>query len=100
MRFLCTRSTDGTTLIDSIETLQQVFDHFKNQADVARGIITLLKSMSNYGINRLISGFFIFFFVEIILDDAIDEMISTKIDESLLYQIKRFHSDNDVRIDY
>jgi hypothetical protein len=30
------------------------------------------------------------------LDDAIDEMISTKIDESLLYEIKRFHSDSDV----
>jgi len=30
------------------------------------------------------------------LDDAIDEMISTQIDQSLLYEIKRFHSDNDV----
>ena len=30
------------------------------------------------------------------LDDAIDEMISTKIDANLLYEIKRFHSDNDV----
>ena len=30
------------------------------------------------------------------LDDAIDEMISTQIDAHLLYEIKRFHSDNDV----
>jgi hypothetical protein len=32
----------------------------------------------------------------IYLDDAIDEMISTKIDESLLHDIKRFNSDKDV----
>ena len=30
------------------------------------------------------------------VDDAVDEMISTKIEQSLLYQIKRFHSDDQV----
>ncbi|CAF4354253.1 unnamed protein product, partial [Rotaria sp. Silwood2] len=75
MRFLCSRSNDGT-LLDSMEILNKIFDRFKNYVDIARGILTLLKSMSSY-------------------DDAIDEMISTKIDESLLYEIKRFHSEND-----
>ncbi|UJR27265.1 hypothetical protein I4U23_008560 [Adineta vaga] len=75
MRFLCSRTDDGT-LLDSMETLNKIFNRFKNHTDMARGIITLLKSMSPY-------------------DDAIDEMISTKIDENLLYEIKRFHSDNE-----
>ncbi|CAF0756570.1 unnamed protein product [Adineta ricciae] len=75
MRFLCSRTDDGE-LLDSMQTLNKIFDQFKNHTDIARGIITLLKSMSPY-------------------DDAIDEMISTKIDANLLYQIKRFHSDND-----
>ncbi|CAF1184773.1 unnamed protein product [Rotaria sordida] len=75
MRFLCSRSNDGT-LLDSMESLNKIFDRFKNYIDIARGILTLLKSMSSY-------------------DDAIDEMISTKIDENLLYEIKRFHSEND-----
>ncbi|CAF3433842.1 unnamed protein product [Rotaria sp. Silwood1] len=75
MRFLCSRSNDGT-LLDSMEILNKIFDRFKNHVDIPRGILTLLKSMSPY-------------------DDAIDEMISTKIDENLLYEIKRFHSEND-----
>ncbi|CAF3366248.1 unnamed protein product [Rotaria sp. Silwood1] len=75
MRFLCSRSNDGT-LLDSMEILNKIFDRFKNYVDIPRGILTLLKSMSPY-------------------DDAIDEMISTKIDENLLYEIKRFHSEND-----
>lgn len=99
LRFLCSRSTDGTSLIDSMENLNKIFDYFKNRSDIARGIITLLKSMANYGWIKIL----ILYSIRICLflnisDDAIDEMISTKIDESLLYEIKRFHSDNDVSI--
>ncbi|CAF3400784.1 unnamed protein product [Rotaria socialis] len=75
MRFICSRSNDGT-ILESMEILTKIFDHFKNHIDVARGIMTLLQSMSSY-------------------DDAIDEMISTKMDETLLYEIKRYHSDNE-----
>jgi len=78
-----------------MESLNKIFDRFKSHADIARGIITLLKSMSSYGLNR--TFFFDYTYVWLYdLDDAIDEMISTKIDQSLLYEIKRFHSDNDV----
>ncbi|CAF5213000.1 unnamed protein product, partial [Rotaria magnacalcarata] len=75
MRFICSRSNDGT-ILESMEILSKIFDHFKNHVDVARGIMTLLQSMSSY-------------------DDAINEMISTKMDENLLYEIKRYHSDNE-----
>jgi len=94
MRFLCSRSNDGL-LIDSMESLNKIFNRFKNSSDIARGIITLLKSMSSYGLKeyKKFHFYLCFFFY---LDDAIDEMISTKIDQSLLYEIKRFHSDNDV----
>ena len=51
MRFLCSRSNDDT-LIDSIETLNKIFDQFKNHADIARGIMILLQSMSSYGLNN------------------------------------------------
>ncbi len=93
MRFLCSRSNDGL-LIDSMESLNKIFNRFKNYSDIARGIITLLKSMSSYGLKEYKN--FIFIYLFFYLDDAIDEMISTKIDQSLLYEIKRFHSDNDV----
>ena len=42
--------------------------------------------------------FFLENFLRSSLDDAIDEMISTKIDRGLLYEIKRFHSDNPVSV--
>ncbi len=51
LRFLCSRSNDGT-LIDSMEVLNEIFDRFKNHSDIARGIITLLKSMAFYGLNK------------------------------------------------
>jgi hypothetical protein len=60
MRFLCSRSNDGI-LIDSMESLNKIFDRFKNDTSIARGIITLLKSMSSYGLNRKFS--FEFFFL-------------------------------------
>jgi hypothetical protein len=52
MRFLCSRSNDGV-LLDSMDILSKIFDRFKNHSDVARGIMTLLKSMSSYGLNNL-----------------------------------------------
>lgn len=60
MRFLCSRSVDGE-LIDSMESLNQIFDRFKNRHDIARGIITLLKSMSTYGMRNFhcVSRFFL-----------------------------------------
>lgn len=51
MRFLCSRSSDGT-LLDSMEILSKVFDRFKNQIDIARGIMALLKSITPYGENN------------------------------------------------
>ena len=36
-----------------MESLIQIFDQFKNQSDIARGIITLLKTMSTYGLKRI-----------------------------------------------
>lgn len=51
MRFLCSRSNDGV-LLDTMEILNKIFDRFKNHSDIARGIITLLKSMSPYGMNK------------------------------------------------
>jgi hypothetical protein len=75
-----------------MEVLNEIFDRFKNHSDIARGIITLLKSMAFYGLNKKHFSLFSLNY----LDDAIDEMISTQIDQSLLYEIKRFHSDNDV----
>ncbi len=52
MRFLCSRSDNGE-LIDSMESLNKIFDRFKNHSDIARGIIMSLKSMSSYGWKKL-----------------------------------------------
>ena len=48
MRFLCSRSDDGT-LLDALSILNGIFDRFKDRSDIARGIVLLLKSMSAYG---------------------------------------------------
>ena len=48
MRFICSRSNDGT-ILESMEILNKIFDNFKNHVDVARGIMILLQSMATYG---------------------------------------------------
>ena len=40
-----------------MENLTKIFDRYKNHSDIARGIITLLKSMSPYGLNTKPSSF-------------------------------------------
>jgi len=62
LRFLCSRSNDGI-LIDSMESLNKIFDRFKNDTSIARGIITLLKSMSSYGLNTKFP--FVFFLIKL-----------------------------------
>ena len=57
MRFLCSRPLDDDTLIDSMDSLSKIFDRYKNHPDIARGIITLLKSMSSYGLYQTNSVF-------------------------------------------
>ncbi|CAF0886225.1 unnamed protein product [Didymodactylos carnosus] len=74
MRYLCSRLSDET-LLDSMKVLNNIFDYHENHPDVVYAIITLLKSMIQY-------------------DDAIDEMVSTSIDNTLIFKIKRFHNDD------
>lgn len=79
-----------------MDILNRIFNRYPNGNDVARALALLLTSMSPYGWSRekrdeTLSDTMLFS-----LDDAVDEMISTKIEQSLLYQINRFHSDDQV----
>lgn len=58
MRFLCSRSINGE-LMDSMESLDNIFNRFKNRNDIAGGIIKLLKSMSSYGLINFILFLFV-----------------------------------------
>ncbi len=43
LRFLCSHSNDGGILIDSMESLNKIFDQYKNHSDIARGIISFFE---------------------------------------------------------
>ena len=48
MRFLCSRSTDGT-LLDTMDILNRIFNRYPNDNAVARALVLLLTSMLPYG---------------------------------------------------